>query len=156
MIISWASLWGHFECILEAFLEDFWTVLGSCWAQKSSWKLSESFVQAGSRFSGFDSDHFGGFWRGFGKDFGDIFVSFVDVNVIMNFDMILWWFVTDFHTLWTSKSEQIALKVLQKSNFRVVRYRMCLEINFGRILGSNWRHFWIPIGLQKRLQKQVL
>ena len=34
-------------------------------------------------------DHFGRFWRGFGKDFGDILVSFVDVNVIMNVDMIL-------------------------------------------------------------------
>ena len=156
MIMSWGSLWGHFECILEAFWEDFWIILGSCWAQKSSWKLSESFVEAGSRFSEFDADHFGGFWRGFGKHFWDILLSLVDVDFIMHFGLILRWFFIDFHALQTSKSEQIQWDILQKSNFRIVSYRMCLGIDFGRILESGWRHFLVPIGLQKRLQRQVL
>ena len=155
-IISWGSFWGHFEWILEVFWEDFSIILGACSAQKSSWKRSESWVEAGSRFSEFDPDHFGGFWRAFGKHFGDILVSFVDVNFIMHFDMILRWFFIDLHTLWTSKSEQIQWEVLQKSNFRLVSYRMCLGIDFGRILESGWRHFWVPIGLRKRLRKQVL
>ena len=66
---------------------DFSIILGSCSAQKSSWKLSESFLEAGSRFSEFDADHLGGFWRAFGKHFGDVLVSLVDVNFIMHFDM---------------------------------------------------------------------
>ena len=156
MITSWGSFWGHFEWILEVFWEDFWTILGSCSLQKSSWKLSQSFVEAGSRFSEFDSDHFGGFWRAFGNHFRDILESFVDINVIMDFDMIFRWFFIDLHTLQTSKSEQITWEVLQKPNFRLVCYRMCLEIDFGRILGSGRKQFWVPIGLQKRLRKQVL
>ena len=118
--------------------------------------LSESFLQAGSGFSGFDADHFGGFWRGFGKHFWDILLSLVDVNFIMHFDLILRWFFIDFHALQTSKSEQIQWDILQKSNFRLVSYRMCLGIDFGRILESGCRHFCVPIGLQKRLRKQVL
>ena len=155
-IISWGSFWGHFEWILEVFWEDFSIILGACSAQKSSWKRSESWVEAGSRFSEFDADHFGGFWRAFGKHFGDILVSFVDVNFIMHFDMILRWFFIDFLTLWTSKNEQIQWEVLQKSKFRLVCYRMCLGIDFGWILESGWRHFWVPSGHQKRLRKQVL
>ena len=155
-IISWASLWGHFECILDAFQKDFWTILGSCWAQKSSWKLSESCVRAGSRFSGFGSPHFEGFWRPPGKVFGDNFVSFLDIDFAISFHLLLEWFFMDFHTFRTSQSEQIQWEVLQKSNFRRVSYRMCFGIDFGRILESGWRHFWVPIGLQKRLWKQVL
>ena len=83
-------------------------------------------------------------------------VSLADVNFIMDFDMILRRFFIDLHTLWTSKSEQIQWEVLQKSNFRLVSYRMCLGIDFGRILESGWRHFWVPIGLEKRFEKQVL
>ena len=156
MITSWGSFWCHFEWILEALWEDFWTILGSCAAQKSSWKLSESFLKAASRFAHFDADHFGGFWRGFGKHFGDILVSLVDVNFIMHCDMIFRWFFIDFHALWAGKNEQIAWEVLQKSKFRVVCYRMCLEIDFGWILGSGWSQFWVPSGRQKRLRKQVL
>ena len=156
MIISWGSLWCRFEGILEAFWEDLGTILGSCWGQKPSWKLPESFVQAGSRFPQFDAAHFGGFWRAFGEDFGDILVSFVDINITMNFYMMLRWFFMDFDTLWTSKIKQKAWRVVQKSTFHVVCYRMCLDIDFRRILGSRWKQFWVPIGLQTRFRAQVL
>ena len=33
--------------------------------------------------------HFGGFWKAFREDFGDILVSFFDVDFTMNFYMIL-------------------------------------------------------------------
>ena len=144
-----------FWCILEALWEDFWAILGSCWAQKSSWKLSESFVQAGRPFSSFDADRFWGFWRGFGKHFEDILLSLVDVNFIMHFNTIFRWFFIDFHALRASKNEQIAWEVSQKSKFRVVCYRMCLEIDFGWILGSGWNQFWVPSGRQKRLRKHM-
>ena len=62
----------------------------------------------------------------------------------------------DFDTYWISKIKQKAWRVLQKSTFHVVRYRMCLKIDFGRVLGAGWKQFWVPIGLQKRLRKQVL
>ena len=57
----------------------------------------------------------------------------------------------DFDTLWTSKIKQKAWRVVQKSTFHVVRYRMCLKIDFGWIFGAGWEEFWVPIGLQKRL-----
>ena len=156
MIISWGLFWGHFEWILEVFWEDFWIILGSCSAQKSSWKRSESWVRAGSRFSGFGPPHFEGFWRPPGKVFGDIFVFFLDIDFAIGFHLLLRWFFIDFHTFRTSKSEQIQWEVLQKSNFRLVSYRMCFGIDFGRILESGWKRFWVPDGLQKRLLKQML
>ena len=83
-------------------------------------------------------------------------VSFVDVDCIMKFYMILRQFLMDFDILSTSKIEQKAWRVLQKSIFHVVRYRMCLKIDFGRVLGAGWEQFCVPIGPQKRLRKQVL
>ena len=62
----------------------------------------------------------------------------------------------DFDSLWTNKIKQKLWRVLQKSTFDVVRYRMCLKIDFGAILDAGWEQFWNPIGLQERLRKQVL
>ena len=90
------------------------------------------------------------------EDFGGLLGRFLDIDFAIGFHLLLRWLFVDFHTPWTSKSEQIAWEVLQKSNFRVVRYRMCLRIDFGWILELGFRHFWVPIGLQKRLWKQVL
>ena len=53
----------------------------------------------------------------FGKVFGDISLSFVDINFTMDFYMILRCFLLDFDTLWTSKNEHFAWRVLQKSTF---------------------------------------
>ena len=153
---SWLSSWHHFGAILGSNWEDFGSILGSSRAQRSSWELSESCVRAGSRFSGFGPPLFEGFWRPPGRVFGNIFVSFLDIDFAIGFHLLLRWFFIDFHTFRTSKSEQIQWEVLQKSNFRLVSYRMCLGIDFGRILESGWRHFWVPIGLRKRLRKQVL
>ena len=216
MIISNWAFWSHVGCILEAW-ENFWTILGSCWAQKSSWKLHGRSIRLRTRSRQFDFAHFGGFLRSFGEVFGDIFQSFLntdfaigfhlllkwffidfhalqtnkneqiqwevlqklnfrfvsypmclrigfgniflfflDIHFAISFHLLLRWFFIDFHALQTSKNEQIQWEVLQKSNFRLVSYRMCLGIDFGRILESGWRHFWVPIGLQKRLRKQVL
>ena len=104
----------------------------------------------------FDSPHFGRFlwafsgrlWKYFSDFFGVRFWNRISLACIMIFD--------GFHTSWTSKSEQIQWEVLQKSNFRLISYRMCLGIDFRRILESGWRHFWVPIGLQKGLRMQVL
>ena len=156
MIISWGWFWGHFEWILKVFWEDFWIILGSCSVQKSSWKRSESWVEAGSRFSEFDADHFGRFWTGFGNHFGDILVSFVDIDFTMKFHMILKQFLMDFDTLSTSKIKQKAWRVLQKSTLHVICYRTSMDIDLRRISSSGWEQFWVPIGLQKRLRKQVL
>ena len=64
------TLWGHLELKnrLGGFLE--------------------ALLRLEIGFAHFDADHFGGFWRGFGKHFGDILLSLVDVNFIMHFDMI--------------------------------------------------------------------
>ena len=156
MIISWGSLWCRFEGILESFWEDLGTILGSCWVQKPSWTLLASFVQAGSRFPHQNAGHFGGFWRAFGKDFGDILVPFVDMDFTMNFYMILKWFFMDFDTLWTSKIKQKAWRVVQKSTLHLIWYWMSMDIDFGRILRSGWEQLWVPIGFPKRLRKQVL
>ena len=78
-------------------------------------------------------------------------VSFVDVNFTMIFNMILKWLGVNFDTLWTSKNEHFAWRVLQKSNFRVVGYRMHMGIDFARLLGPGLRQFWVPIGVHQRL-----
>ena len=153
---SWSSLWHYFGVILGSTWEDFGSILGSSWAQKSSWRLHGHSIRLRPRSRQFDFAHFGGCWRSLGEVFGGIFLSFLDIDFAIGFHLLLRWFFIDFHTLWTSKSEQIAWEVLQKSNFRLVSYRMCLGIDFGRILESGWRHFWVPIGLQKRLRKQML
>ena len=104
-IISWWSclvIIYHFGVILESLWGDFWSILGSCWPPKSSWKLFESLVRGGSRFSGFDAAHFGRFWRAFGKVFGDILPSFVDINFTMNFYTILRWFLDGFENVFGS------------------------------------------------------
>ena len=72
-------------------------------------------------------------------DFGDILVSFVDVNFTMILNMILRWFWVNFDTLWTSTNEHFAWRVLQKSNFRVACYRMRMRIDFGKTLGLIWK-----------------
>ena len=61
------AFWGHFGCSLEASWEDFPTILGLWWVQKSAWRVFAGFVEAGSRFSIFLPTHFGRFWRGFGE-----------------------------------------------------------------------------------------
>ena len=61
-----------------------------------------------------------------------------------------------FGTLWTSKNEYFAWEVLKKSNFCIVSYRMPMGIDFGKILGPGWEQFGDPIGVQKRLRKQLL
>ena len=62
----------------------------------------------------------------------------------------------DFGTLWTSKNEHFAWRVLQKSNFRLVCNRMHIRIDFGWILGPGSGHFWVPMGVQKRLGERLL
>ena len=62
----------------------------------------------------------------------------------------------DFCTLWTSKNEHFAWRVLQKSNFHVDCYRRRIRIGFGRILGLGWRQFWVPNGAEMRLRKEML
>ena len=59
-----------------------------CWPATSSWKLFESLVRGGSRFSRFDSAHFGRFWRAFGEVFLDMLEPFVDINVTMDLYII--------------------------------------------------------------------
>ena len=149
MAISWRSFWGHFHYILGSFWEQHRS-------QTSSWTLSESYVCVGSRFNQFDSPHFEGFWEAFREIFADIFLTCLDTDFETGFHLLVQWFLMDFHTLWTSKSEQIRWEVVQKSNFRVVCHRMSLEIDFGRILALGWQHFWRSIGVQKRLGKQML
>ena len=83
-------------------------------------------------------------------------VSFVDIDCIMKFYMILRQFLMDFDTLSTSKIEQKAWRVVQKSTLHVVCYRTSMDIDFGRILGSGWEPFGVSVGLQERLRKQVL
>ena len=78
------SFWMHFGSLVGGFLDHFGVMLSS----EIVLVLSGSFVETGNRFSEFDFDHFGGFWRGFGKHFGDILLFLVDVNFIMHFDMI--------------------------------------------------------------------
>ena len=156
MIILWSSLWVHFEYISGSFWEDFENILGSCPVQNSSWKLSESIVRVRSRFSGFDADHFGGFWKPLGEVFRHVLVSFVDINFTMDFNMILKWFLMDFSTLWTSKNEQKARNVVQKSNFRVYCDRMRMRMDFRWIMRSFRSCFWPSIGLRKRLGRQLL
>ena len=153
---SWSSLWRYFGVILVSLREDFGSILGSSWDQKSSWRLHGRSTRLRTRSRQFNSAHFGGFRRPLGEVFGDIFLSFLGIDFAIGFHLLLRWFFIDFHALRTSKSEQIAWEVLQKSNFRVVCYCMCLGIDFGSIFGSGWTHFWIPMGLQKRLRKQVV
>ena len=94
----------------------------------------------------------GSFWEGFWI----YFCIFFGYRFWNRFSFAFALILIHFHTLRTSKSEQIRWEVLQKSNFRIVCYRMCLEIDFGRILGVGWRQFWVPMGVQKRLGKDVL
>ena len=139
-----------------SFWVQFWAVLRSCWGQKSAYRLHGRSIRLRPGSRQFDFAHFGRFWETFGEDFGDIFVSFVDIDFIIKVSMILKWFLMDFDTLWTSKSEQKAWRVVQKSTLHVVCYRMGMDIDFGRILGSGWEQFHVPIAFQKRLRKQVL
>ena len=90
----------------------------------------------------------GGFWI--------YFQCFLIIDFALGFHLLLKCFFPDFHALWAGKNEQIAWEVLQKSKFRAVCYRMRLEMDFGWILGSDWRQFWIPSARQKGLRKQVL
>ena len=46
----------------------------------------------------------------------------------MNFYMILKGFLMDFDTLWTSKNEHFTWRVVQKSSFRLVCYRMHIGV----------------------------
>ena len=104
----------------------------------------------------FDAAHFGGFWNALGEDFGDILVSCVNIVFRMNFYRMLTSFFIDFDTFWRSKIKQKVWKVVQKSTLHLICYRMSMDIDLGRILGSGWEQFWFPIGLQKRLRMQVL
>ena len=62
--------------------------LGSSWAQKSFWNVYGVCLLIRSRFSGFLTDHFGGFWRPLGEVFGDILATFVVIDFIINLYMI--------------------------------------------------------------------
>ena len=130
----WSWIYDRFCHSHGTILDVFWGNVGleTC--------LGGSFLVR-SRFNHFDSPHFGRFWDPHGKVFGDILVSFVDVNFMMDFYMIFEWILMDLDSLWTSKSEQIQWEVVQKSNFRIVCYRMWLGIDFGRILGLGWKDF---------------
>ena len=105
---------GHSEYIFEFFRHVLGRILGSCQVQKSSWRLSECFVCIGSRFNHFDSPHFGGFCEAFRAGFANIFLTFLDVDFEAGFHLLVSWFFNEFHTLWTSKNEQIRWKVVQK------------------------------------------
>ena len=140
-VSSMGPFWKGFGVILRLKI-----VLETLWGS----------VLVGARFSGFDAAYSGGFWGPFRKVFGYILVSYVHVNFIMDFYLILQWILMDFGTLWTSKNEHFVWRVLQKSNFRLVCYRMHIRIDFGWILGPGSRQFWVPIGVQKRLREQWL
>ena len=150
---------GHFISIFvdwETFRSNFGNTLGSSWGQKSSWRVYKIYVLIRCRFSRFLPDHFGGFWRPLGEVFGDILATFVVIDFIINLYMIFRWFFIDFDALWTSKIGQKAWRVVQKSTLHLICYRMSMDIDFGWILGSGWEQFWVPIGLQKWLRKQVV
>ena len=81
---------------------------------------------------------------------------FFGLDFAIGFYLPLRRFFIDFHALQASKSEQVQWQVLQKSNFRLVSYRMCLGIDFGRILESGWKHFWVLISLLRATYKASL
>ena len=80
---------SHFEYILESFRHDLSRILGSGRVQKSSWGLSERFVCLESRFNRFDSPHFGGFCEAFRAGFGDIFLTFLDLDFETGFHLLV-------------------------------------------------------------------
>ena len=146
MIIPWSSFWMHFGSLMGAFLDHFGVMLSSKIVLEALWESC-------SCWKPFSRPKLRPFWcilEIFWADFLRYFCICVNVEFAVGFHLLLQRFFTDLHPLWTSKNEQIAWEVLQKSKFRVVCYRMCLGIDFGRILVSGWSQFCVPSGLQKR------
>ena len=142
----------HFGTLVGGFLNHFGVMLNSqivlespwevCWAWKSIFQVRlRPFWRVLERF-------WGSFWRYFG-----IFCRYrFHYEILYDFKTIFdgFWYLVD------KQNQAKSMEGSAKINFSCCSLSNVFGNRFSTEFGFGWKQFWVPIGFQARLRKQVL